>query len=57
MELLGNENDVLEKAVVKLVNEVDVGNEGNNILGCRGNIEINRSVDYMVVETIDDVLA
>ena len=45
MELLGNENDVLEKAVVELVDEVDIGDEGNKFLGYNGNLRLNRSVD------------
>ena len=53
MELLGNENDVLEKAAVKLVDEVD---EGSKFLGCKGNLGLNGSMDWMVVETIDDVV-
>ena len=56
MELLGNENDVLEKEVVELVDEVDIGDEGNKFLGCKGNLGLNGSVDWMVVETIDDLM-
>ena len=33
-ELLGNENDVFVEG--KLVDEMDVGDEGNNILGYKG---------------------
>ena len=36
-ELVGNENDVFEKAEGKLVDEMDVGDEGNIILGYKGN--------------------
>ena len=55
-ELLGNENDVFEKVEGKLVDEVDVGDEGNKILGCKCNLGLNGSVDWMVVETIDGVV-
>ena len=55
-ELVESENDVFEKVEGKLVDEMDVGDEGNNILGCKGSLEINGSVDCMIVETIDDVV-
>ena len=55
-ELVGNENDVFEKVEGKLVDEMDVGDEGNNILGGKGNIGLNGSVDWMVVETIYDAV-
>ena len=55
-ELVGNENDVFEKLEGKLVDEMDVGDKGNNILGCKGNLGLNGSIDWMVVETIDDVV-
>ena len=55
-ELVGNENDVFENMEGELVDEMDVGDEGKNILGCKGSLEINGSVDYMVVETIDEVV-
>ena len=32
-EVLGNENDVLENAVEMLVDELEVVEDGNNILG------------------------
>ena len=35
------------------MDEVD---DGNNILGCKGCLGINWSVDRMVAETIDDVV-
>ena len=49
-ELVGNENDVSEIVEGKLV---DVG---NNIIGCKGCLGINGSVDWMVVETIYGVV-
>ena len=52
-ELVGNENDVFEILEGKPVDEVD---DGNNILGCKGYLGIKGSIDWMVVEIIDDVV-
>ena len=44
-EVLGNENDVFEKVEGKVVDEVDVGDDGNNILGWSGCFGINGSIE------------
>ena len=45
MELLGNKDVV----IIKLVDVVDWVDEGNNILGYKGNLGINCSVDELAV--------
>ena len=55
-ELLGNESDVFEIAKNKLLDDVDMGEYGNSILGCKGCLRINGSIDWRVVEIIDDVV-
>lgn len=47
-ELIENENDVFEKVEGKIVDEIDVRDEGNKILGCKGSLEIKGSIDYVV---------
>ena len=53
MELLGNKDVVL----IKLVDAVDWVNEGNNILGCKGNLGLNFSVDELAVVSKNEVTA
>ena len=50
MELLGNKNAVL----IKLVDVVD---EGNNVLGYKGNLGLNFSVDELAVVSKNEVIA
>ena len=38
------------------MDDVDVGEYGNNILGCKGCLGENGSVDWIVVEIIDDIM-
>ena len=55
-EVLGNENDVLENAEGKLVGGVEVGEDGNNTLGWNGCFGIKGSVEWSVVEIMDEVV-
>ena len=55
-ELLGNENGEFKFTEDKLVDVIDVGDDGNNIIGCKGCLGINGSIDWMVVEIIDYVV-
>ena len=55
-ELLGDENDVFKFAEYELVDEGCVGEYGNSILGCKGCLGINGSVEWRVVEIIDDIM-
>ena len=55
-EVFGNENDVLENAEGKLVDGVEVGADGNNILGWNVCLGINGFVEWSVVELRDEVV-
>ena len=55
-EVLGNENDVLENAEEKLVDVLEVVEDGNNILGWNGCLGKNESVEWSVVEIMDYVV-
>ena len=57
MELLGNKDVVLIKSECKVVDAVDWVDEGNNILGCKGNFEIKWSVDELAEVSINEVTA
>ena len=56
-EVLGNEDDVFKKSKGELMDIVDEVIGGNNTLGCRGNLGINGSVDELVGEFMNDVIA
>ena len=51
MKLVGNKDVVL----IKLVDAVDWVDEGNTILGCKGNLGINCWVDGLAVESKNGV--
>ena len=53
MELLGNKYVVL----IELVDAVDWMDEGNNILGCKGDLGQKFSVDELAVESKNEVTA
>ena len=55
-ELLRNENDEFNFAEDKLMDEADMGEYGNSILGCKGCLGINGSIGWNVVDIIDDVV-
>ena len=55
-EVLGNEKDVLENAAEILGDELEVVWDGNNILGWNGCLGKNESVQWSVVEIIDEVV-
>ena len=57
MELLGNDDDVFRKSKGELIDIVDEVRGWNSTLGCKGNLGINGSVDELVVEFINDVIA
>ena len=55
VELLGNENDEFAKSEGKLVGIVDEVDGGKSILGCKGSLGINESMDELGVVFIYDV--
>lgn len=46
----------MENAEEKLVDGVEVGEDGNNIVGWNGCFGINGSVEWSVVEIMDEVV-
>ena len=55
--MLGNEDDVLKKSKGEIMDMVDEVIGGNNTLGCKGILGINGSIDELVVEFMNDVIA
>ena len=55
-EELGNENEVLEKVVEILGDELVVFGDGNKILGWSGSLGMKYFVEWSVVEIIDEVV-
>ena len=55
-EVLGNENGVLENAEEKLVDGVEAVEDGNNTLGRNGLLGTNGSMEWSVVEIMDEVV-
>ena len=55
MELLGNKYVVLIKSECKVVDAVDWVDEGNNILGCKGNLGMKWFVDELAEVSINEV--
>ena len=55
MELLGNKDVVLIKYDSKVVDAVDWVDEGNNILGYKGNLVMKWSIDELVEVSINEV--
>ena len=55
-EVLRNENDVLENETKILGDELEVIWDGNNILGWNGCLGKKESVEWSVVEIMDEVV-
>ena len=55
-EVLENGNYLLEKAIEILGDEFEVVEDGNNILGWNGFLGKNESMEWSVVEIMDDVV-
>ena len=55
MEFLGNKEVVLIKSDCKVVDVVDWVDEGNNILGCKGNLGMKWSVYELAEVSINEV--
>ena len=55
-EVLGNENDLLENVAEKLGDELEWVEDGNKILGWNGCLGNNESMEWSVVEIMDEVV-
>ena len=56
LELLAYELEVLENVAEVLEDELEVFGDGNKTLGWRGSLGMNDSVEWSVVEIIDEVV-